>query len=55
MIGGGDLDPDAPPFDQTATSSDGGRTWAITSAQPTIGTVYGLAYAGGWSEPRDAS
>ena len=46
MIGGGDLDPDAPPFDQTATSSDGGRTWAITSAQPTIGTVYGLAYAG---------
>jgi photosystem II stability/assembly factor-like uncharacterized protein len=46
MIGGGDLDPDAPPFDQTATSSDGGRTWAITSAQPDIGTVFGLAYAG---------
>jgi len=46
MIGGGDLDPMAPPFDQTATSSDGGRTWAITGAQPNIGTVYGLDYAG---------
>ncbi len=46
MIGGGDLDPAAPPFDQTATSSDGGETWAITKAQPNIGTVYGLSYAG---------
>jgi photosystem II stability/assembly factor-like uncharacterized protein len=46
MIGGGDLDPAAPPFDQTATSSDGGRTWALTSAQPGIGTVFGLSYAG---------
>jgi len=46
MIGGGDLDPAAPPFDQTATSVDGGRTWAITKAQPNIGTVYGLSYAG---------
>ncbi len=46
IIGGGDLDPAAPPFDQTATSSDGGQTWAITPAQPNIGTVFGLAYAG---------
>jgi photosystem II stability/assembly factor-like uncharacterized protein len=46
MIGGGDLDPMAPPFDQTATSSDGGRTWTITDAQPNVGTIFGLAYAG---------
>lgn len=46
IIGGGDLDPTAPPFDQTATSSDGGKTWTITAEQPNIGTVFGLAYAG---------
>jgi photosystem II stability/assembly factor-like uncharacterized protein len=46
MIGGGDLDPAAPPFKQTATSSDGGKTWTITKRQPNIGTVYGLSYAG---------
>jgi photosystem II stability/assembly factor-like uncharacterized protein len=46
IIGGGDLDPEAPPFDQTATSSDGGKTWTITPQQPNIGTVFGLSYAG---------
>jgi hypothetical protein len=46
MIGGGDLDPAAPPFKQTATSSDGGKTWTITRRQPNIGTVFGLSYAG---------
>ncbi len=46
MIGGGDLDPTAPPFDQTATSRNGGRTWTITSQQPGVGTVFGLSYAG---------
>ena len=45
IIGGGDLDPAAPPFDQTATSSDGGTTWTITDQQPNIGTVFGLSYA----------
>ena len=45
IIGGGDLDPTAPPFDQTATSRDGGRTWTITGQQPGIGTVFGLSYA----------
>jgi photosystem II stability/assembly factor-like uncharacterized protein len=45
MVGGGDLDPNAPPFDQTATSGDGGKTWAVTPKQPNIGTVYGLSYA----------
>jgi photosystem II stability/assembly factor-like uncharacterized protein len=46
MIGGGDLDPAAPPFDQTATSRDGGMTWTITNRQPNVGTVFGLSYAG---------
>jgi photosystem II stability/assembly factor-like uncharacterized protein len=46
MIGGGDLDPSAPPFKQTATSSDGGKTWTITRRQPNIGTVFGLSYTG---------
>ncbi len=45
IIGGGDLDPAAPPFDQTATSTDGGKTWTITDEQPNIGTVFGLSYA----------
>jgi photosystem II stability/assembly factor-like uncharacterized protein len=45
IIGGGDLDPTAPPFAQTATSRDGGKIWTITGQQPNIGTVFGLAYA----------
>lgn len=45
MVGGGDLDPTAPPFDQTATSGDGGKTWVVTPQQPNIGTVFGLSYA----------
>jgi len=45
MVGGGDLDPSAAPFDQTATSSDGGKTWTVTPQQPNIGTVFGLSYA----------
>jgi photosystem II stability/assembly factor-like uncharacterized protein len=45
MVGGGDLDPTAPPFDQTAISSDGGKTWVVTPQQPNIGTVFGLSYA----------
>ena len=45
MVGGGDLDPAAPPFDQTATSSDGGKTWSVTPQQPNIGTVFGLSYS----------
>jgi photosystem II stability/assembly factor-like uncharacterized protein len=46
MIAGGDLDPNAPPFPQTATSNDGGKTWTLTAAQPNIGTVFGVAFAG---------
>ncbi len=46
IIGGGDIGPAALPFDQTAVSSDGGKTWTITAEQPNIGTVFGLSYAG---------
>jgi photosystem II stability/assembly factor-like uncharacterized protein len=53
MVGGGDLDPGAPPFDQTATSDDGGKTWTVTPQQPNIGTVFGLSYtADGKAEPK---
>ena len=53
IVGGGDLDPTAPPFDQTATSRDGGKTWAVTAEQPNIGTVYGLSYtADGKANPK---
>jgi photosystem II stability/assembly factor-like uncharacterized protein len=44
IIGGGDLDPTAPPFDNVARSSDGGKTWHVAARAP-IGTVFGLAYA----------
>ncbi len=44
VVGGGDLDPTAPPFDNFARSSDGGKTWSVTASAP-IGTVFGLAYA----------
>jgi photosystem II stability/assembly factor-like uncharacterized protein len=47
FIGGGDLDPAAPPFPQTARSSDGGRTWELTTTQPNIGTIFGLSYVQG--------
>ena len=53
MVGGGDLDPAAPPFDQTATSGDGGKTWTVTPQQPNIGTVFGLSYtADGKARPK---
>jgi len=44
VVGGGDLDPTAPPFNNFARSSDGGKTWSVTASAP-IGTVFGLAYA----------
>jgi len=44
VVGGGDLDPAAPPFDNFARSSDGGKTWIVAASAP-IGTVFGLAYA----------
>ncbi len=45
IVGGGDLDPTDPNQARTATSSDGGRTWALTSAPPVTGAIFGLSYA----------
>jgi photosystem II stability/assembly factor-like uncharacterized protein len=47
MVGGGSNDPKDTRHAATAVSSDGGKTWALTSKPPVTGTVFGLAYAGG--------
>jgi photosystem II stability/assembly factor-like uncharacterized protein len=47
IVGGGDLDPSFPNNAATATSSDGGATWTLTSAPPVTGAIFGLAYAKG--------
>jgi photosystem II stability/assembly factor-like uncharacterized protein len=44
IVAGGDLDPAAAPFDNIATSRDGGATWEVGGKAP-IGTIYGIAYA----------
>ncbi len=46
IVGGGDLDPSDPNSAETATSSDGGRTWSLTTPPPVTGAIYGLAYVG---------
>lgn len=45
IVGGGDLDPTDPNQARTATSNDGGRTWALTNAPPVTGAIFGLSYA----------
>jgi photosystem II stability/assembly factor-like uncharacterized protein len=47
IVGGGDLDPTRPYHAGTATSSDGGMTWTLTSPPPVTGAIFGLAYAQG--------
>ncbi len=47
IVGGGDLDPNDPNNAMTATSHDGGMTWALTHQPPVTGAIFGLAYAGG--------
>jgi photosystem II stability/assembly factor-like uncharacterized protein len=44
IVGGGDLDPNDPNNARTAISHDGGRNWALTSAPPVTGAIFGLAY-----------
>ena len=46
IVGGGDLDPNDPNNARTAVSSDGGRTWTLTSAPPVTGAIFGLSYVG---------
>jgi photosystem II stability/assembly factor-like uncharacterized protein len=44
IVGGGDLDPNDPNNAATATSDDGGITWALTNAPPVTGAIFGLSY-----------
>jgi photosystem II stability/assembly factor-like uncharacterized protein len=46
IVGGGDLDPGDPNNARTAISSDGGRTWTLTSPPPVTGAIFGLSYVG---------
>src|SRR5438045_8366634 len=46
IVGGGDLDPGDPNNARTATSSDGGQTWALTNPPPVTGAIFGLSYVG---------
>jgi photosystem II stability/assembly factor-like uncharacterized protein len=46
IVGGGDLDPGNPNNARTATSSDGGQTWTLTTAPPVTGAIFGLSYVG---------
>ena len=47
VVGGGDLDINDPNAAATATSSDGGQTWALTNQPPLQGAIFALAYARG--------
>ena len=44
IVGGGDLDISDPDNARTATSGDGGQTWALTNAPPVTGAIFGLSY-----------
>jgi photosystem II stability/assembly factor-like uncharacterized protein len=46
IVGGGDLDPGDPNNARTATSSDGGQTWTLTTPPPVTGAIFGLSYVG---------
>ena len=46
IVGGGDLDPGDPNNARTATSSDAGQSWTLTSPPPVTGAIFGLSYVG---------
>jgi photosystem II stability/assembly factor-like uncharacterized protein len=46
IVGGGDLAPGDPGNAKTAVSTDGGKTWTLTSKPPVTGAIFGLAYVG---------
>jgi photosystem II stability/assembly factor-like uncharacterized protein len=52
IVGGGDLANNDSA--ETATSSDGGRTWTLTNKPPLKGAVFCLAYVGGVHHGDDA-
>lgn len=47
IVGGGDLSTNA--HAEAATSTDGGKTWTLTTKPPVQGAIFGLAYANGMS------
>ncbi len=55
IVGGGDLDPGDPNNARTATSSDGGQTWTLTTPPPVTGAIFGLSYVGRWRGAGDNS
>ncbi len=44
IVAGGDLDPSDPDQARTATSSDGGKTWALTNPPPVTGAIWAVSY-----------
>ncbi len=46
ILGGGDIVANTPQ-DNVARSSDGGKTWTLTTPTPFLGAVYGLSYVPG--------
>jgi photosystem II stability/assembly factor-like uncharacterized protein len=46
ILGGGDILANTPQ-DNVARSSDGGKTWTLTTPTPFLGAVYGLSYVPG--------
>ena len=46
ILGGGDIIANTPQ-DNVARSSDGGKTWTLTTRTPFLGAVYGLSYVPG--------
>jgi photosystem II stability/assembly factor-like uncharacterized protein len=50
ILGGGNLDAKQRDQAATAISSDGGKTWKLTSKPPVSGAIYGLSYVGGPGE-----
>jgi photosystem II stability/assembly factor-like uncharacterized protein len=53
ILGGGDLSTNRSA--ETATSSDGGRTWTLTNKPPTPGSIFCLAYVNGMHPDAEAS
>jgi photosystem II stability/assembly factor-like uncharacterized protein len=53
IVGGGDLNPSDPNKAATATSNDGGKTWALTNPPPVTGAIFGLSYVRQVGSPDD--
>jgi hypothetical protein len=49
-----DLNPTDPNKAATATSNDGGKTWALTTKPPVTGAIFGKSYVRAWPRVADA-